>query len=430
MPVLVLCGCRVLLDPDEYDGIGSAERDGGNGGLIDGGLPPGGVFSGEAITITCDDSEPLHFAWSQLGNSLGTAALRSGTYVIDTDNGKLTGPGIDQPVDLPRVLQRNNREAFALVVNSLQTQADTVIRAKGEHPLIIAGNLLILAGTIDASSYFDELASGAGSGLGDSCDAESGNIGQPEPGSGGGGGGFGSGGGKGGDGNAAGGQGGSAAFSDVFTGARGGCPGRAGGVAIPSNSNRGGLGGGAIQLTACAQLRLVGGGLLAGGAGGEGGSATGSHGGAGGGAGGYIGMEALTIDFTAGPSSATPPRVVANGGAGAGGSVSGSAGDLGEDGTARDNGAMGGPAGGSSGNGGNGGARGSEAGSEGMPGAGDGAGGGGGAVGVILLRSVIEDGSADFSPAPLRCPPPPTPCNMSSFGDSGGAPVRGTSLDQ
>ncbi|MBS1124721.1 MAG: hypothetical protein H6Q90_6949, partial [Deltaproteobacteria bacterium] len=258
-----------------------------------------------------------------------------GTYLVDTDDGTLTAPGmIDIPVPTTVV-----GDVRVMWVRRFRLGFGSTLRAVGDPPLVLVSYSEVLVdGTIDVGSHVlgsdkvgagsDPLVCGAGVATGGTTCTHGG--------SGGGGGGFGGAG-------AAGGPGGFG--RDCSAGATSGIAGGAGGVATSDANLRGGCdggdgadgnnpaagtagdGGGAIHVIARDALVVrATGKILAGGGGGIGANG-GRSGGGGGGSGGLIVLAGTTIRVDAG-------GVLAANGGGGGGGVNGGAAGNGDDGAA------------------------------------------------------------------------------------------------
>lgn len=309
-------------------------------------------------------------------------------YVIDSRDGKLTGPGGD--VMLPYI----SRNGIGIVsVIGLSVPMGTTLRAVGTLPLAIASwSTIVIAGSVSASSIHPDrlvmpkvFENGAGAG---SPQCPMGAV-APQRGTadaagdgGGGGGGFAASGGKGGDGgggNSTGGTGGMSRARPARI--EGGCTGADAGPGANGTPGAGGPGGGAIALIAKDDVKILEGGVVeVGGAGGNG-AETGQTGGGGGGSGGMIKLETRALLIAMGAV------VAANGGQGGGGAnnnlgrpgIDGLPDNMRADSLNRENGGSGtsGAAGGFSGG---------HAGDNVTTVAGDGGGGGGGAVGFIVYK--------------------------------------------
>jgi hypothetical protein len=216
----------------------------------------------------CDTWHPHHFTPCDLPAPLGPFALDPGQYAYDTDADVLTG-GAALPHASTVITQANGTMARVLSVTSLSVPAGTRLQLTGSLPLIIASwTDITVGGIIDAgSSKFGTV--GAGAGTLNCKPAAAGMDPTPTGGSGGGGGGgyhgTGGTGGNGDQGNALGGAGGAAAVSTPKS-VRAGCPGERSGVAgaaalAPATATTfapGGLGGGAVQLTAKTSIHVSG----------------------------------------------------------------------------------------------------------------------------------------------------------------------------
>ena len=385
---LLLCSCRLFLDPGEYDGIA------------------GGVVSG------CSEEQFLRLDWNQVSEMLASPpgehlVVETGsTYTLDTNqNGGADNNGEPVPAVIVGLPQSGAEQAAVLVVEGLTIEAEATLRATGTRPLIIAslGDVSI-RGELDVSSTRAGMQ-GAGANSIACTESSSGLPGVSDSttthGPGGGGGSLGDRGGNGGHGMAggssfaSGGIGGMPRLglaNDIAVAVFGGCQGGDGTTAGGGGGVAGGASGGAIQVSSCGTITVHDDAVIrASGAGGAGG-ATMLAGGAGGGSGGYIGLDAPKLVF----HNAT---IVANGGAGGGGATNSGTSDGGEDGPDSTS-----PAAGGNNSGGSGGSRENPLGRSGQDSATSiAAGGGGGSVGVIALRSDEEPSleTALFSPAPL-----------------------------
>jgi len=311
----------------------------------------------------------------------------AGVYSYDTGTGVLTSPA-GEPIAHSAIAIDVEGVATQLVsAEQVQMVPDAVLTIRGSKPLIlVAWDTMAIAGQIDASS---QTGFGPGANPADCADGLTGQPGvaSPDGGSGAGGGGLG---GRGGDGGVGGGstnEGNGGSFLSSVTGLRGGCPGgdapgRSGSTA------RGGVGGGALALSARVTIQLNGA-VHAGGAGGDGGE---GGGGAGGGAGGMLWLDApeLALSDTA--------VVAANGGGGGSGSSALGEGDDGQDGRTDGVAAVGGDADSGSGNGGGG----SDDVPDGRVGADGSSGGGGGGGGAGIIR---VDGELQALPGATIVPP-------------------------
>jgi hypothetical protein len=301
-----------------------------------------------------------------------------GVYSYNTTTGVLTSPGGD-PIEHSAIVIDVDGVSIQLVsAEEVQMAPGAVLAIRGTKPLIlVAWDKMEIAGQIDASS---RTGSGPGANPADCTDGLRGQPGvaNPNGGSGAGGGGLG---GRGGDGGVGGGgtnEGNGGLFRSTVNTLRGGCaggdaPGRSGSIA------RGGIGGGALALSARLAIQVhdvihVGGG---GGDGGEGG------GGAGGGSGGMLWLDAPELSLS------TTAILAANGGGGGSGSTAGGEGNDGQDSRIDGLAAVGGDGDGGSGNGG----RGSDNVPDGRVGTnsvGAGGGGGGGGAGVIRVDGALQ----------------------------------------
>lgn len=308
-----------------------------------------------------------------------------------------------QPEPTPvTVAQPGGPEAVLLAMESLSITGMGSLTLTGARPVILVSmEDALLLGPIFASS--SEFTPGAGSSnqavCGDGTGADGANflLGAPG-GGGGGGGGFGDIGGTGGVSSAGSspGEGGATGGDAALIPLRAGCAGGRGGRAITPGPF-GGVGGGAVQVSA-AQTLSVGSFITASGAGGGGGNV--GNGGGGGGSGGGVLLEGDFVSVT------MLGAVTANGGGGGeGGTEKGCNCADGADGDSNSGvpAAGGSGTGMGSGDGGNGGADGASAG-DGLDGNDmlGGGGGGGGSVGRIRINAgrACTVGGAVFSPAP------------------------------
>lgn len=290
--------------------------------------------------------------------------------------------------------------AVLLEVVDFVVTSNSSIQFVGKRPVVVAAHGNVdLNGPVQASSVANRTGAGAGSAPCKRGQGSDGGYGSS--GGGGGGAGFGTAGASGGDGGAAaGGDGGQQARLPPAS-LRGGCAGGAGGGVDAGQVAKGGLGGGALQISAAGNLKCDGL-ITASGSGGEGGRGawvtgkTTNPGGGGGGSGGMLVLEGKSIELT------SNCRLTANGGGGGGGAEDGSA-SRGADGKA-DSGTPA-PGGWADGVGGEGGAGGT-GGFAPEPGrsARAGGGGGGGAVGFIYLRRAGTSGACTISSA-VESPP-------------------------
>jgi hypothetical protein len=313
-----------------------SEEEVGEGGVIpspgpDGGLAAGADGGGPVIIDPvkpdpgCEPWQTRFFeACANLPEPSGPLVLDgSGTYVLDTETGELTGPGqFFADLSVALIPAPDGGEA-ALVVHAASISISAKLIAEGERPLILASRgPIALSGRISVAANDDDGGAGADPDL---CDEEGeGNDGAGAPGLGGGGGGGGAFAGAGGNGGSAlggiGGSGGTGIGTEISF-PRGGCPGGTGATqSLLGYAGEGGDGGGAVHLVSATSI-AVSGSLLAGGEGGDGGLLDpalvtqlnfASGGGGGGGSGGFIGIEAPSITLAA------SARIAANGGAGGG----------------------------------------------------------------------------------------------------------------
>ena len=324
-------------------GIDAPERDGAivadagpirDGAADDGapGPPDGGALDGGPVLGDIAHLPPA-------AEYAGTADLVIDHLVfLDTDT--LTIDAVAPPAGITFAVSDqvpSGPDLAVLHVASLDITATGDLAAYGGRPLVIvASGAITIAGALDASAFRDVPGpGGAGSSLGDGAGAD-GIHGGAWRDSGGGGGSFGGPGARGGDAtcgvivdcdDTAGGQPGVLHGDEVLTSLVGG---GGGGDAHDISScaqDRGGAGGGAVQLYSAVSIGVATGGVIDSGGGGGGG---GSHcynnygGGTGGGSGGAIYLQAPDIDVLG--------AVVANGGGGGGSSGDVTAGGPGDDG--------------------------------------------------------------------------------------------------
>lgn len=330
------------------------------------------------------------------------------TFTYDTDSGMLTDSGGNLISDHTRIDPPGDIDIIAADFVEIR---NATLRVIGPRPLVIASwTDIVIAGTVDVSSTAG-LPAGEDPSACQTSPPTDGSDGLQPGGAGGGGGAFGANGGAGGpaeDSSSVGGRGGTGILNPGLT-LRGGCPGARGGKGLVNQSGDGGgdggVGGGAIQLSAADSILVEANSrILAGGGGGGAGradvggtDATEGSGGGGGGSGGMILLDAEDVDID--PAA----LIVANGGGGGGGSNR-------NDGMAGTDGNMatgaGGGAGAQRGEGGPGGFGDGDtaAGRDGANGDnGSGGGGGGGSVGVIrLIGSLARTPGANVSPTPQQ----------------------------
>jgi hypothetical protein len=256
------------------------------------------------------------------------------------------------------------------------------VRFKGSRPLVLLATSTILvttSGTLDVSSFRNDVGAGgntgtcANVGTGSADTGSSANAGA----GGGGGAGFGTPGGTGGTSDAA---GGSSGGTTALTQIRGGCHGGRGGTSKDGAGGEGGNGGGGVYLIAGTSITIAGA-IKANGSGGSGGPSKAGGGGAG--SGGLIAFDAPTLVLTG--------TVFANGGGGGEGGASGQTGENGSDPTTYNTRAGGGNnvANGGDGGGGSTFANAGQAGGTANNGAG---GGGGGAGRIKIYQSPVPTG--------------------------------------
>ncbi len=259
-----------------------------------------GFDSGVVIDdgVDCSDWTPQHFDACAIPEPAGALALtQAGVYTLDTTSGRLMDPGgrAVAGIATTTIDQLDGEPALLVSITDLSVAPGAVLRAEGARPLILAAwGTIDIAGDVDASSSRARAGAGA---LAARCDegVQTGQFGNLFA-SGGGGGGFGGDGGRGGQAGLSspilGGRGGvalPAAPSIVRAGCRGGASLLGTGIAV------GGVGGGAVQLTARTRITIGPTARVhAGGAGGRGGEF--GLGGGGGGSGGLIGLEAPFVN--------------------------------------------------------------------------------------------------------------------------------------
>ncbi len=351
--------------------------------------------------------DPAHFDPCKIPDPVGALVLdMAGTYIYDTTAGTLERPDSTLVDHAAEPLANDIQESWLASVDRLEIQDGVTLRVVGDRPLVIAskGDILVAAtALIDASSKRNGLR-GAGSNR-MPCNAQAAVRGPNDSGggAGSGGGGFAGSGGKGGDSDSDGGIsiGGAGGMGLAQTPAfvRGGCDGAEGGDGnLPNSGGTGGKGGGAVQLSAQVEVRVLGT-IHAGGGGGNGGNEDRDAGGGGGGSGGYIGLDAPTIIL----DGAT---LAANGGGGGEGSNATERGNPGADSTADDQPAGGGAGRAGSGSDGGSGSAGTTLDGTSVPppalqGAG---GGGGGGAGFILVSTAPQTPNASTLSPPLTGP--------------------------
>ncbi|HET7503545.1 MAG TPA: hypothetical protein VFK02_21130 [Kofleriaceae bacterium] len=283
------------------------------------------------------------------------------------------------------------------VFHNLTIASGVTVRFTGTRAaVILAGDMVVVAGTIEvkASAATGGPGGGAGGseiGLAQGCGAGGPGVRESFRDSGGGGGGGGEAGGPGGDCVATpGGASGTACLPMLLEPLQGGSGGGAGSRGNTASAAAGGGGGGALQITALGTITISGA-INAAGAHGQGGPASASDGGsgAGGGAGGAILLEAPTVVTT------STAILAANGGGGGGGGGTVAGGD-GQDGRLAISPCDGGNQGELNTNGGTGGALDSppDVGGSGMTSSG----GGGGGIGAIVIRGRTRSIAGMISP--------------------------------
>jgi hypothetical protein len=304
----------------------------------------------------CESWSARHFVPCAIPPPMGglTLTMADSPYTYSTTTGVLSDN--NGPVDVADtdITQTGGTMAALISVSSLTVETGALLNVVGNKPLIVASwGPIAIDGTIDAGSHRATAAIGAGGGAVAFCTGlQQAGVGLEDVDGGGGSGGGGGGGfrGAGGTGGAgdsnnqnAGGVGGAAA-SGVPMVVRGGCSGGISGEAGPDGADPnatspGGIGGGALQLTARTSIAINNTGrVLAGGMGGGGAPDGSACGGGGGGAGGYIGLDAPTIVFSG------APILAANGGGGGASNLFSNPGDPGDDGGPNATAAMGGAA--------------------------------------------------------------------------------------
>ena len=310
---------------------GSCLGDGGcsigpakTGQLCDGGT---GVCNASAVCLGFP-YVPSNFKPSQIAPTLvlpdgglpGSINLSCNAWFNSTDGGMSWCNGEPLPSVTP--ITQNDGTTLATVLGMTGLTVSGSLQVFGTRPVILAvwGDVNITStGTVSARSALGEDA-GAGAAGAASCGAQNGGVGSNTVGAGGGGGSYTTAGGNGGDltgtGGANGGNGGASNGNATIIPLRGGCSGGNGGRANDANSDgsAGGLGGGAVQISAAGTL-TVNGTVTASGAGGQGGlqDQVGGEGGNGGGGGGSGGAVLLEGDDTNIPSGA---KLTASGGGG------------------------------------------------------------------------------------------------------------------
>lgn len=427
---VLLTGCRLILDPDDYaPGTGNEDGDGGpqNGPDSSPNGPPAdsspaipradaamcGVWSTPYFDGLCDIADLSNVPLWHI--QPGQYILNTDTETFERQDGVPTNGIEGYTMTYMQHGSASALPALVVIVQQLDIDAGAVIRAIGERPLFfISLSTIKVHGVIDVSSKLNETLMneslrGAGSGPQSGCKEGNGEGGSGSLKSGGGGG-FG----------AAGGSGGNTSMTgapDIVGGVggrplglplaeiRGGCNGGNGGSQQSAYVAFGGRGGGAIMLAAQERIEIGEQGWIdAGGAGGQGGTTTMIdsstnilEAGAGSGSGGLIVLDAPVIML------GNEISLAANGGGGGGPSsdavMIGTGGD-GQDGYSRSEtgklvtrAAIGGftPSGFSGG--GSGGYNVTPDGAFGVTRVGGGGGGGGGGVGYVLIRatSIITD---------------------------------------
>lgn len=262
--------------------------------------PAGSVCFGTGLLVDCYPTELVPAGAFVPGGDLDTSNAQTCTKTIPQTNG-------------PELCVR---AAATITIG-------TAVRFSGSRPLVLLATDTITvtaAGTLDVSSFRNDV--GAGGNTGTCAD---GGTGSPNPSNGskagaggGGGGGFGTPGGSGGAGKNVG--GGASGGTTSLTQIRGGCRGARGGTSSVGPGGDGGNGGGAVYLIAGTSITIDGT-LKANGSGGRGGPN--KAGGGGGGSGGLIAFDA--------PAVTIGGTLIANGGGGGEGGGGGQAGDDGSD---------------------------------------------------------------------------------------------------
>ena len=371
----LIVGCRI---PNEQFPITDGGGGGGDGDMGDASIDAMPDAPG-CWSLTPSNFDPCAIGAPDAGYTLpGDATLNTGTGMITIGTSNVA---FGRPYTY-------GSSTYLLVYDaSFTVPLGTTLTVVGARPLLIVADTTIdIEGTIDFS-----VASGTAD---PECVATASPMKTLAPG--GSGGGYGFDGGSGGAGAIA------AAPAELANGnanvspLREGCPGVRGGASTTKTGGAGGKAGGAVELSARVQVKIVSG-VFADGGGGASGTAastTDASGGGGGGAGGSVLIEAPDIQLA-------NAKVCAVGGGGGPGGDANSITSGGTQGLDCMVGA-GGPA--TSGHGGNGSATG--VGAVGGAGSSSGGGGGGGSAGRIVLHgTVTSTGSVTTRPSPLNLPP-------------------------
>jgi hypothetical protein len=286
----------------------------------------------------CVQWKPHFFSPCEIGSPNGPITLTSGIYTYNTTLGTLVDASSNAIAHSTFTVDQGGTPAWGMNVTNLVVESNATLRVIGTKPLIVAAwGTIEIDGTIDVSSptpaTTGQTPSNGGAGADPAaCAMSTGGDGTYNQNAAGGGrgGGFQGPGGLGGMTNVAPGgtKGAPVAVPHVV---RGGCAGGSSGQAAISY---GGLGGGAIDLSAQMTLTMAGA-IKAGGGGGEAAQPGKQAGGGGGGAGGFVGLEALTLSLQSGVISA-------NGGGGASGDANGGQAQNGQDGQPSTSAAQGG----------------------------------------------------------------------------------------
>lgn len=420
LPVTDMVGAGSTNNPNARQDAGNLkDAAGGTGGTLDGDadLPTSdasdGLDAGPPWTRPTFSYDPSNFDPSRVvrrESDLVDVALHCGDAGFDSTDLVFTNFCGAEP-NAVIVQQANGGDAVVLVMRGFILDKGVTLALTGSRPVVFAafGDASI-AGTIDASAHgalpgpgADRVCASGGAGV------AGGNAIGTLGATGGGGGGFGS---RGGDGGSSAGRSAPPKAGGLITGnsmllpLEGGCSGGRGGAGPAGLLAAPGAGGGGVQLSVLGTLEITGSVLAGGGGGGVGASAY--HSGAGGGSGGTILLEAAHIDMPSGV-------VAANGGAGGGGQSTTALqlSEVGEDGRAGKDSAVGGAGANSGGDGGDGAALDTEAGSGqdgafyglGQPSSGGGGGGGGGTGRIRVVSEHACTVQGTVSPLPtLVCP--------------------------
>jgi hypothetical protein len=258
----------------------------------------------------CAEWTPQHFDPCAIPAARGSLVLTSaGTYVLNTGSGVVSDPSGRPMEAVPSIVLDQGADGHVrlLAVENLEIPRQATLRATGPLPLLIAATSSVrIDGVLDASSTKVSNGPGAAAAPCDTNQLHGQFIDGLDFASGAGGGGFGGDGGAGGlamlNSPIVGGQGGRALLAPPH-GVRAGC--RGGSSVLDNAVSVGGLGGGAVQLSARVGISIGATARLhAGGQGGQGGTF-----GLGGGGAGFVTIHADALDVAATAAFSPAPTI-------------------------------------------------------------------------------------------------------------------------